>query len=209
MESAATPQVFLAFVAHKWPPFSDEFDGPQLDPAKWVASGNPIVRDGKLWLSDGDDVQSTVTFRRGVLNAAIESSDWKPHNNRRSDSSFGLEIWTGANGKCHYGALLKANGHLGVLCSEPDASNSCYGDPEHQEYPRISNWDAVRVTGTVYLTLTWSVNGVTLCVTDGSSESGLASHTGEAEPTVPLRIRLHADAGETYAIDHIRVLPDP
>lgn len=215
-EPTLTPEAFLPFVVRKWPLvllFSDEFDDPKLDPAKWDAiKGNPTVGYGKLTLA-GDatraEIQSKAQFQYGILKAAIESSDWMSQT-QTTDSSFGFEIWTGANGQCHYGVILIANGHLGVLRSEPDANNNCSDDPEYQEYPPIlPNWDAIRVAGTVYLTLTWSPSGVSLYVSDGGSNSGQAAYTGEAEPTVPLEIRLNADYGEIYCVDYIRAYQDP
>lgn len=191
--------------------FRDEFDGSELDPAKWdVIQGIPTVGDGKLTLP-GDttraEIQSKAQFQYGVLQVAIESSDWVSQT-QGTDSSFGFEIWTGANGQCHYGVILIANGHLGILRSQPDADNNCFGDPLHQAYLPISNWDSVRAAGRVYLTLTWSPGGVTLYVSDGSSNSGLASYTDEAEPAIPLEIRLNADVGEIYHVDYVRVYRD-
>jgi len=151
---------------------------------------------------------STYCEPSRILQGAIQSSDWKSQN-QCTDSSFGFEIWTGANGQCHYGATFKANGHLGVLSPQPDANNNCFGDPQHQAYPLISNWDAVRATGTVYFILMWSPSRVTLYVNDGGPNSGQASYTGLAVPTVPLKIRLYADTGETYSIDYTRLYQGP
>jgi len=207
---APTPQVSLPLVASECPLalFSDEFDGNALDLTKWdVFRGSPTVSNGRLTLY-GAEVQSKAVFQCGVLQGAIQSSDWKPQN-QFTDSSFGFEIWTGANGKCHYGVVFKANGHLGVLRSQPDANNNCSASPEYQDYTWISNWDAVRAGGTVYFILTWSSNRVTLYVSDGGPNSGQASYTGQALPNVPLKIRLYADTGETYSIDYTRLYQGP
>ena len=188
--------------------FSDEFDGSELDLTKWdVIRGSPTVDDGKLTLPGAAtraEIQGKTRFQYAVLQAAIESADWKSQT-QGTDSSFGFEIWTGANGQCHYGVILIANGHLGVLRSQPDANDNCSGDPEYQAYVPISNWDAVREAGIVYLTLTWSPNGVTLDVNDGVSNSGRACYEGEAVPDVPLEVRLNADYDENYHVDYVRV----
>ena len=188
--------------------FSDEFDGGELDLDKWdMIKGSPTVGDGKLTLPGGAtraEIQSQTQFQYGVLQAVIESSDWKSQT-EVTDSSFGFEIWDGVNGQCHHGVILIANGHLGVLRSQPDASDNCSGDPEYQAYVPISNWDTVREAGTVHLALTWSPGGVALYVNDGGSNSGLARYTGEAEPDVPLEVRLNVDIGETYRVAYIRV----
>jgi hypothetical protein len=210
-ESTLTPEAFLPFVARTWP-FVDEFDGNELDLTKWdVITGTPTVGDGKLVLPGGAtraEVQSKAHFQYGVLQAAIQSFDWVMQA-EVTDSSLGFETWTGANGKCHYGVVLIANGHLGVLRSQPDANDNCFGDPEYQEYPPISSWDAVRAAGAISLTLTWSPDGTTLCINGGGSSMGQASYAGQALPAIPLKIRLNSDIGETYLIDYVKARGHP
>lgn len=210
-----TPTVFLPLVVYKCPLllFSDEFLGSKLDQTKWDAvKGSPVVDAGKLILSGGDtrtDIQSKDPnrFQYGVLEVAVESSDWKSWE-QKTDSSFGFEIWTGVDEKCHQGVIMIANGHLGVLRSQPDENNKCEGqDPTYQEFPRILNWDAVRENGTVYLTLTWSPGVVTLFVSNGDA-FGQASCLGQM-PTGQLKVRLNADVGETYRVDSVRVYQEP
>jgi hypothetical protein len=89
----------------------------------------------------------------------ITSADWQPQT-LGTDSSFGFENFAGANGRCHYGVILMANGHLGLLRAQPDADGNCSGDPVDQAHIPISNWDAVRAGGTVHITLTWAPNGI-------------------------------------------------
>jgi hypothetical protein len=193
--------------------FSDEFDGDVLDPSKWeVYTGTPTVSGGWLTLH-GADIQSKQRFVCGTLQAVIQSSDWMPHD-ELTDSSFGLEIWEGADGKCHYGVVFKANGHLGLLRSEPVTNSTCVSqsvgipghqpdDPKYQAYPPIPNWDAIRATGTVAFTLTWS-KSVTLEVNGGQSSGQVYTDTSEAIPTASLKIRLYAMPTETYQIDYVR-----
>jgi hypothetical protein len=192
--------------------FSDQFDDSVLDLTKWeVIKGNPTVGNGEITLSGGTtraEVQSKAQFQYGILQAAITSSDWKSQS-QQTDSSFGFELWTGANGRCHHGVILIANGHVGLLRSLPGANNICVGDPQYQKYIPISNWDVVREADTVYLTLTWSPSNVTLHVSDGGSNSGLATYIGEAEPVIPLEIRLNTNIGELHRVDYIRVYQDP
>jgi hypothetical protein len=136
------------------------------------------------------------------LRAAITSSNWKPQSAQQNvDASFGFEIF---NGNCHYGVIFIQNGHLGLLRSTPNAQNMCSGDPANQAFIPISNWEAVRARGTIFVTLIWAPNRVTLHISDGGTNRGMASYTGDAEPQIPLRIRLNADFGETYSIDYVR-----
>ncbi len=196
--------------------FGDEFNGNQLDPAKWeVFKGAPTVTGGALTLNGGStraDVQSKQSFLYGALTIALDSASWKPQSGD-TDSSFGVEIFTGANGQCHYSAILKANGHLGLLRPEPDASAACSGDPRFQDHPQISNWDTIRAGGRVVMTLIWTPGGVTLRISDGSNLNGFAVSTPsrEATPNVAMRIRLNADLNETYCVDYVRWadLPPP
>ncbi len=196
--------------------FGDEFNGNQLDPAKWeVFRGSPTVAGGALTLNGGAtraDVQSRQSFLYGALTIALDSAHLKPQSGD-TDSSFGVEIFTGANGQCHYSAILKANGHLGLLRPEPDANNNCTGDPRFQDHPQISNWDAIRAGGRVVMTLIWAPGGVTLRVSDGNNLNGFAVSTPsrEATPNVAMRIRLNADVNETYRVDYVRWadLPPP
>ena len=194
--------------------FSDEFDGNGLDLSRWeVYTGTPTVSGGWLTLP-GAEIQSKREFVCGTLQGVIQSSDWKPHD-EFTDSSFGFEIWEGADGKCHHGVVFKANGHLGLLRSKPDAENKCKGqsegipgrdadDPYYQDYLAIPNWNAIAATGTVTFTLTWS-KSVTLEVSDGQSNGQVYTDTSPAIPTVPLKIRLYATPTETYNIDYIRL----
>jgi hypothetical protein len=204
---ALTSRVYLPLLMFQWP-FDDEFNGTQLDTSKWITiKGSPTVGGGQLTLPGGTtkaEIQSATLFQYKILEMAITSSDWKAQP-QKTDSSFGFEIWTGANGQCHYGVILVANGTLGVIRSEPDGENKCTGDPKYQEYPPISNWDAVRAAGTIYLTLIWSSSNVTLYVNDGGSNSGQASYAGDAIPTVQAKVRLNADLNETYRVDYVRV----
>jgi len=196
--------------------FSDEFNGAQLDPAKWeVFRGSPTVADGRLTLNGGAtraDVQSKQSFLYGALTIALDSASWKPQSGD-TDSSFGVEIFTGANGQCHYSAILKANGHLGLLRPEPDAGAACTGDPRFQDHPQISNWDAIRAGGRVVMTLIWAPGNVTLRISDGNNLNGFTVSTPsrEATPNVAMRIRLNADLNETYRVDYVRWadLPPP
>ena len=196
--------------------FYDEFDGAELDRLKWdIYTGTPIVESGWLTLPSAD-VQSIPAFSCGTLQGVIRSSDWKP-NGEFTDSSFGFEIWAGTDGKCHHGVVLKGSGQLGLLRSKPDAEGNCAGqsegipgrhpdDPYDQDYLAIPSWDAIRAAGTVTFTLTWS-EGVALDVSDGASSGGVYAHTSPAIPGVPLKIRLYAAPGETYAIDLVRLSP--
>lgn len=101
--------------------------------------------------------------------------------------------------------ILKANGHLGLLRPQPDATGNCFGDPKFQAHIPITNWDTIRARKTVHLILTWAPNRVTLRVSSGNTNSGSAVYVGEAEPTNQLKIRLNADKVETYKIDYVRV----
>jgi hypothetical protein len=202
------------------PVFGDEFDGEELDLSRWdVYKGTPTVSNGWLTLPGGNtgaDIQSEPSFSCGILQGVIQSSDWKLTNGS-TDSSFGLEIWEGADGKCHHGVVFKANGHLGLLRSKPNAENKCAGqsagipgrhpdDPYYQDYFVIQSWDAIRATGTITFTLTWS-KSVTLEVNGGQSSGQVYTDTSPAIPTVPLKIRLYAQPTETYKIDYIRLYP--
>ncbi|MGH9801445.1 MAG: hypothetical protein ACRD82_13855, partial [Blastocatellia bacterium] len=194
--------------------FGDEFNGNQLDAAKWDALNlPPIVSGGKLALSGNatmrSEVQSKQSFLYGVLTVAIESTNWHAQSDPAdADASFGVEIFTGANGKCHYSAVLKANGHLGLLRPQPDASNNCSGDipASGQEHIRLSNWDAIRAGGRVVMTLIWTPGGVTLRISDGNNLNGIAVSipNSQAVPNVAMRVRLNADKNETYRVDYVR-----
>jgi uncharacterized protein (TIGR03437 family) len=158
------------------------------------------------------DVQSRQSFLYGALTVALDSTSWKPQSGD-TDSSFGVEIFTGANGQCHFSAVLKANGHLGLLRPEPDANNNCSGDPANQEHLPIPNWDALRAGGRVVMLLIWSPGGVTLRVSDGNVGNGLvvSMSNSKAAPNVAMRIRLNADVNEAYRVDYVRWadLPPP
>ncbi|MGE0886296.1 MAG: hypothetical protein AB7P14_22400 [Blastocatellales bacterium] len=197
--------------------FHDEFNGTQLDTAKWgVVNLPPTVSGGRLVLSgsasERSEVQSKQNFSYGVLTVAIESANWRPQSGA-TDSSFGLEIFTGANGGCHYGAILIANGHLGLLRPEPKPDSACSGNPANQEYVPLSNWDAIRASGKVVMTLIWNPGGVTLRISDGNSLNGIAVSmpNSQAVPNVQMKIRLNADTNETYRVDFVRwaELPPP
>jgi len=198
---------------HAYPPLVtsaliDEFDGTKLNPAQWtVVSGKPIVRNGRLIL-DGDNIQSRQKFKYGLLQMVITSTSWKAQT-ETTDSTFGFELWGGKNGKCHYGVILVANGHLGLLKSQPDAEGKCSGDPALQEYLPISDWDTVRAAGTVRVTLTWALRSVTLHVTSGETNQGIAYYFGSAEPVNMLKIRLNAVKGETFRIGYVHFVPVP
>jgi uncharacterized protein (TIGR03437 family) len=206
--------------------FSDEFNGTQLDRAKWdVFRGTPTVSDGTLTLKGGAtealrvDVQSKQSLLYGVLTIALKSTHWQPQsgvpNDQKTDSSFGVEIFAGANGGCHYSAILKADGHLGLLRPKPDANNNCTGDPpsEGQAHIPLSNWDAIRAGQRVVMMLIWTPESVTLRISDGDKLNGIAisAPNSQAVPNVPLRIRMNADINETYEVDYVRwaELPPP
>lgn len=187
--------------------WSDEFNGTRIDSTKWIViSGDPRIANGKLTLTGGlntlAEVQSLKKFGYSVLRMVITSSSWKPQS-ATTDSSFGFEIWQGANGACHYSVILKANGHLGLLRPQPDANGKCFGDPKFQAHIPITNWESIRAGKTIRLTLTWAPNRVTLRVS--STNSGSAVYVGTAEPTNQLKIRLNADKAETYKVDYVRV----
>jgi len=184
--------------------FSDEFDGNELDRDKWeVFPGALVVGEGWLTLSDAD-IQSKSVFRGGRLQGVIWSSDWKSQQGQFTDSSFGFEHWTGSNGRCHYGILFKASGHLALLRPQPDVNGDCSGDPLYQAYPPISNWDTIRAGNTVSFALSWCSENVTLQVS-GNGQEGQTSYTGQAVPNAPLKIRLSAQPTETYKIDYVRL----
>ncbi|MCS7283336.1 MAG: hypothetical protein RMK65_09015 [Anaerolineae bacterium] len=203
--------------------FSDEFDGSKLDLTKWdVYRGVPVVSGGWLTLS-GAEVQSKPKFSGGILQGVIQSSDWKMQS-EFTDSSFGFEIWEGADGKCHYGVVFKASGQLGLLRSQPNAENKCAGqsagipgrnpdDPLHQDFFAIPNWNTMIGAGAVAFTLTWSTD-VTLEVSGGLSSGRVYVDSSPALPTVPLKIRLYAHTfisptlTETYMLDFVRLYPN-
>lgn len=201
--------------------FQDEFNGTQLDASKWNALNlPPTVSGGRLVLSgtasERSEVQSKQNFSYGVLTVAIESTNWHAQSDPAdADASFGVEIFTGANGNCHFSAILKADGHLGLLRPQPDASNNCSGDipASEQEHIRLSNWDAIRAGGKVVITLIWTPGGVTLRISDGNSLNGIAVSmpNSQAVPNVQMKIRLNADTNETYCVDYVRwaELPTP
>jgi hypothetical protein len=185
--------------------FEDEFDS---DLSLWkMFHGSPLIQAGKLVLvgsgTEKAEIQSEYTLQSGVLQAKIESPNW---GREGSDTSFGFEIW---DETCHSAVIFKTSGHLAVLRPQPDTSNKCSGDPTYQEYKPISNWNILRASQTVYLILSWSPSRVTLNVNGDDSTRGEASYTGEAIPTVPLRVRLNSDLNETYNIDYVRVYPTP
>ncbi|MGH9832115.1 MAG: hypothetical protein ACRD9Y_03795 [Blastocatellia bacterium] len=190
--------------------FTDEFSGDTLSAARWdTFRGRPVVRDGKLTLAaDANnrvDVQTKGTrmFLYGVMAATIDSSSWKP-NGQTTDTSFGFEIF--GSGDCHYGVVMIANGNLGMLRAEPDATGKCTGDPKFQEYQPIPNWDALRARRKLFVTLVWAPTGVILRVSNGEITSEVRSKPGsDAIPNVPMRVRLNADFNETYTIESIRV----
>jgi hypothetical protein len=198
------------------PTLVEEFNGTSLDFSKWVkVHGNPTVANGKLTLAGGAnttaEIQSIKRFGYGVLQMVISSSSWKPQSGQ-TDSSFGFEFWQGANGNCHYGVILVANGHLGLLRQKPDANGNCFGDPKpdmEQVYEKINNWDTILTGKTLRLTLTWAPKSVTLHVSSAGVNEGVAFYTGAVEPVNKLEIRLNADKGETYRIDYVRVVGIP
>ena len=185
-------------------PFNDQFEGTELDPMRWdVFKGAPLVANGALLLQGSStraDIQSKETFLYGQLEFIIASTNWKS-STENTDSSFGFEVF---NGNCHYGAIFVANGHLGLL--KPDVSGGCVGDPKFQEYVVIPGWEAVRASGSLEVTLQWSVNKVTLPVRGlslGTSGQVSSSSDNRAIPDVPLRIRLNADFGESYTVEAV------
>jgi uncharacterized protein (TIGR03437 family) len=190
--------------------FSDEFNGTQHDATKWdVFHLPPNLAEGKLILAGSADkrseIQSKQSFANGVLTIAIESSNWKPQSGN-TDASFGVEIFGGENGQCHYSAVLKANGHLGLLRPVPDANNNCAGDPANQEHPAIPNWDTLRAGGRIVMMLLWSADKVVLRISDGDKGNSvvMSMTNSTAVPNVAMRIRLNADFNETYRVDYVR-----
>lgn len=189
--------------------FQDEFNGEVLDLSRWhVFHGSPTTENGYLVLAGGAaraEVQSEPELQYATMTIKIVSSNWKPHT-EFTDSSFGFEIWTGVNSSCHYGVILIANGHLGLLRAQPDSNNSCSGDPLHQAYLPIPRWDEIQAADAITLTLRWSAGSVALCADNGDAQ-GCASYAGEALPTLPLKIRLNADFDETYQVDYVVAEP--
>ena len=192
--------------------FGDEFNGNQLDMTKWdVFNRPPTVSGGKLVLTgsanERSEVQSKQSFLYGVLTVAIESTNWHAQSDPAdADASFGVEIFTGANGGCHYSAVLKADGHLGLLRPEPRADNTCTGNPANQAHLPLQNWDAIRAGGRVVMMLIWTPGGVTLRISDGNNLNGIAVSmpNSQAVPNVAMRIRLNSDFNETYRVDYVR-----
>jgi len=184
--------------------FNDEFGGNEFNRNKWdIFGGNPVASGGWLTLSEAN-IQSKKVFSGGILQGVIQSSDWKPQN-QFTDSSFGFETWAGNENKCHYGIVFKASGHLAVLRPLPDSNGNCSGDPRYQAYPPIPNWETIRAGGIVSFTINWSPEDVTLKV-NGNGQEEQASYSGQAIPTVPLKIRLYSQNGETYKIDYVRLI---
>jgi hypothetical protein len=194
----------------------DEFNGTSLDLSTWdIFHGTPTVANGRLTLAGGvnttAEIQSVQKFGYGVVQMVITSSNWKPYD-QITDSSFGFEIWQGANVRCQYSVILVANGHLGLIKQRPDANGNCSGDPildTEQVYEQISAWDQIRSGRTVRLTLTWAPRSVTLHISSAGVNEGVAFYTGPVEPVNGLEIRLNADKGETYRIDYVRVVGIP
>lgn len=199
--------------------FSDTFDGNTLDPTKWVTeTGAPIVGNGWLTLTAAS-IRNQTNFSFGILRGVIQSSDWKPQDvstTTTTDSSFGLEIWEGADGMCHYGVVFIAGGQLGLLRSKPDENNICANqsvsipnrlpsDPYYQDYLAIPNWNTITMASRVIFTLTWS-HGVTLEVSNGQDTGQVYTDTSLAIPNVPLNIRLNSKfITETFGIDYIQL----
>ncbi len=197
--------------------FCDDFNlaGPRRpDSVKWNFGRGVIQNGGVLWLGGGADIQSKTQFLYRVLVVKVFSLDWQPADSQADDSSIGWEIWTGPNGNCHYGIVLKPNGNLGLLRSNPDpatgdcANQSPNGDPFWQEYRQVPNWDNVRKSGTVILQLAWWRDHVTMSVSDlKGNNKGEVSYSGIALPTLPLLVRLNAAPGTLYNFDYVRVNP--
>lgn len=198
--------------------FVDDFLGQALNVRFWnVFHGTPQVMNGILVLA-GDmatraEIQSTMSFRPGVvLQIALTSSDLKPQPPEvRTDTSFGFEFFTGANGQCHYGVLMTGKGVLGLLHPAPDANGNCSGDPLFQEYQALPNWESLRAGQTIIMTLIWTLAGATLHVSGVNAGAVTRSTDLMAVPDVPLRLRLNVDFGEMYHIDYVFAieLPQP
>ena len=204
--------------------FEDEFAGTTLDLSKWdVFHGSPTVGNQSLTLAakagTRAEIQSRTLCMYQVLHMVISSSDWKSQTgpDKTTDSTFGFEHFTGSNGQCHYGVVPTANGHLGLLRPEPDAQGACHGDPAHQPYTPIDNWNALMTRGRLYVTLIWTASGATIHVTDGGLNSGTASSADlSVLPDIPLKIRLNADCkvltgdcistrDDSFRIEYVRV----
>jgi len=188
------------------PVSADEFDGNQLDPAKWeLVNGGAVVSGGKLTLNGGTTGASVRTrgkFPPGGLAISIESTNWKPVT-QTSGSSFGFEL---SDGKCCYVVVLTGNGNLGMLRSDP-RSGACSGDPEFQEYRAIPDWDAIRANGKVFLLLDWSASRVVARVAGGDMgvvrEVASLSDT-QAVSRLAMPVRFNVGAGETVVFDYVR-----
>lgn len=194
----------------------DDYAGNNLNTRLWnVINGSPQVNGGILVLAGGStrcEIQSTMSFSPGaVMQMKITSSDWKPQGTF-TDSSFGFEIFAGANGDCHYGVLMNGSGHLGLLRPEPDGNGNCFGDPKFQDYPPLPSWDTIRANQTITMMIAWTTSGVTLQVSGANDSSATVIHNVPmAIPNVPLLIRLNADRNETYAVEYVyaMALPKP
>jgi hypothetical protein len=200
------------------PTLIEEFNGTSLNLNKWIkVHGNPTVANGKLTLAGGvnttAEIQSLKKFAYGVLQMMITSSNWRPQEgpDHVTDSSFGFEIRQGTNGQCQYSVILIANGNLGVIRQKPDSNGNCSGDPlpTEQVYKKITNWDTIRAGKTLRLTLTWAPKSVTLHITSGNINDGVAYYFVPVDPINSLEIRLNADKSETYKIDYVRVVGIP
>ena len=186
--------------------FNDTFNNAMfLD--KWrVYRGNPKVRGGFLMLSE-TDIQSKDMFNSGILQGVISSHNWKPQD-QFTDSSFGFETWAGKDDRCHSGVLFKANGHLAVLRSQPYVDDKCMGDPEHQVYPPIPNWDAIRAKYVVSFKLNWNADEIILQV-NGNGLTEQVSYSGPAIPKGPLNLRFYTQIGELYEAHNIALSDAP
>jgi len=193
---------------------ADDYAEQNLNTHLWnVIHGSPQVNGGILVLVGGStksEIQSTMSFSPGaVIQMKITSSDWKPQGTF-TDSSFGFEIFTGANGQCHYGVLMNGSGHLGLLRPEPDGNGDCFNDPKFQDYQSLPNWDTIRASQTITMMLAWTISGATLQVSGANDSSATVLHKlPMAIPNVPLLIRLNADFNETYAIEYVYALALP
>jgi hypothetical protein len=205
----ATP--LIAVAAFAAPGLVDEFASRALDCDRWtVIKGQPRIADGCLILASSNgsatDIQSTETYGAGTLDIAIRSEHWRAQD-RFTDSSFGLEIWEGRNGRCHSGIVMNGNGHLAVMRAKPEPTGICQGDPDFQVYKRLSDWDRLRLQKSLQLTIEWSPEAVRLRARADGIEGHAVVATRAFGPLQRFRLRLNVAPGDVFAVERIRYRP--